>query len=225
MELPASSIRDDFDRIARFARDGWDHNQHYHRFLLQQVPGGCDQALDVGSGTGSFTRLLAERCRRVVGIDFSPEMVRTARDRARHLSNVEFVVADAATWDYPPSYFDFVVSIATLHHLPMVGILESMARTVKVGGVVAVLDLLKAGTMAERLAGAWAIPVAFLLRVANRGPMLEPRELREAWRVHGRNETYPTLRSVRETVAPILPGALVRRHLLWRYSIVWRKAA
>ncbi len=28
---------------------------------------------------------------------------------------------------------------------------------------------------------------------------------------------------VREVCRAVLPGAVVRRHLLWRYSIVWRK--
>ncbi|GAA1724233.1 hypothetical protein GCM10009680_77520 [Streptomyces yatensis] len=32
--------------------------------------------------------------------------------------------------------------------------------------------------------------------------------------------TYPEMRAM---AAEILPGSLYRRHLLWRYSIVWRK--
>ena len=32
------TIRADFDRIAPLARAGWDHNAHYHDFLLRQVP-------------------------------------------------------------------------------------------------------------------------------------------------------------------------------------------
>lgn len=33
------------------ARPGFNHNYAYHRYLLRQVPPGCDRALDAGCGT------------------------------------------------------------------------------------------------------------------------------------------------------------------------------
>jgi hypothetical protein len=46
--------------------------------------------------------------------------------------------------------------------------------------------------------------------------------VRDAWVAHAPNYVYPTLAQVREVCDRVLPGARVRRHLLWRYSIVWR---
>lgn len=37
----------------------FDHNDHYLRLLLRQVPRNCGAALDVGCGTGRFARRLA----------------------------------------------------------------------------------------------------------------------------------------------------------------------
>ena len=54
-------IRDDFDRLALYDRDEWNHNNHYHRFLLKQLPSKCQTILDIGCGTGEFSRLLANR--------------------------------------------------------------------------------------------------------------------------------------------------------------------
>ena len=48
-------------------------------------------------------------------------------------------------------------------------------------------------------------------------------ELRAAWDEHGRHDSYLTLSEIRKTCADILPGASVTRHLLWRYSLVWKK--
>jgi 2-polyprenyl-3-methyl-5-hydroxy-6-metoxy-1,4-benzoquinol methylase len=54
-------IRDDFDRIALHDGSEWNHNNRYHNFLLQQLPLHCESILDIGCGTGEFSRLLAKR--------------------------------------------------------------------------------------------------------------------------------------------------------------------
>jgi hypothetical protein len=60
-----AEVRDDFDRIARIADGDWDHNSHYHPFLLRQPPVRCRDVPEVG-GAGSFARLLACRADRVL---------------------------------------------------------------------------------------------------------------------------------------------------------------
>jgi len=53
--------------------------------------------------------------------------------------------------------------------------------------------------------------------------LADPPELRRAWEEHGWTDRYLGLAEVRAACARALPGATVRRHLLWRYSIVWRR--
>jgi hypothetical protein len=50
-----------------------------------------------------------------------------------------------------------------------------------------------------------------------------PRKLQEAWLEHGSHETYLTSAEARRIATAVLPGAEVRDHLLWRYSIRWDK--
>lgn len=85
-----SSIKADFDRLALLDDEGWTTNNHYHDFLLKHVPEKCGNALEIGCGTGAFARRLAERCRRVVALDLSAEMIRVARSRSDQLENLDF---------------------------------------------------------------------------------------------------------------------------------------
>ena len=77
------SIRGDFDRIAQLPPERWSHNSHYHSYLLKQLPPNCQEVIDVGCGTGDFARLLAQHAGSVVGIDFSPEMIRQANQHSQ----------------------------------------------------------------------------------------------------------------------------------------------
>jgi len=68
-----------------------------------------------------------------------------------------------------------------------------------------------------------AIPVSVSLRLIHHGRLLPRREARAAWAEHEKHDIYPTMKEVHTLCAEILPGAKVRKHLLWRYSIIWRK--
>lgn len=219
------TVQADFDRIALVSNGEWNHNSHYHKFLLAHVPSHCAQALDVGCGTGTFARLLAERADHVLGLDFAPQMVRLAREHSRQYPNVEFQVADATTWAFPREHFDCIASIATFHHLPFEEMLAKMRDALKVGGVLLILDLYETRGLADFFVSALAMPVHLALRLVKTGRLRSRREAREAWKQHGANDVYLPLAQVRQLCAHVLPGARVRRHLLWRYSIIWRKGA
>jgi hypothetical protein len=67
-----SQVEADFDRIALLPHDGWNHNRDYDAFLLKQMPESFGAALDVGCGTGAFSRLLAQRCDHVLAAPAPP---------------------------------------------------------------------------------------------------------------------------------------------------------
>jgi ubiquinone/menaquinone biosynthesis C-methylase UbiE len=219
----ATQIQADFDRIALLSTDEWNHNSHYHDLLLKHVPSPCAEALEIGCGTGSFSRLLAQRCKRVLALDLSPQMIQVAREHSKSYTNIDFRVADAMRWQYPKERFDCIASIATLHHLPLREALVNMKCSLKAGGALLILDLFQARGLLDLSASAMALPVDVVLRLVKRGRLREPAEARAAWDEHGRHDSYLTLSEIRKTCTDILPGASVTRHLLWRYSIVWKK--
>jgi SAM-dependent methyltransferase len=221
--LDPARVRADFDRLAGLSGEGWDHNAHYHRFLLGQLPARCRLALDVGCGTGGFARLLAGRCDRVLAVDLSTRMVEVARARSGGRPNLGHLVADATTWPFQRGRFDCVASIAAAHHLPLVPLLARMRDGLAPGGTLLLLDIYRPRSPADLAVSLLAVPAARVLRLWHTGRLGDPPELRQAWEEHGRTDRYLTLAEVRAACARVLPGASVRRHLLWRYSVVWRR--
>ncbi|GEM_PF-6674785 len=54
--IPADRLRRDFDRIAHLPGEGsWDHNSHYHRFLLGRLPRTIGRRSDEHGGHGLTT--------------------------------------------------------------------------------------------------------------------------------------------------------------------------
>ena len=241
------TIQKDFDRIALVSPDGSLQNNHYHNFLMRHFPLNCEHALEVGCGKGEFSRRLAETSGRVLALDLSPEMIRIARAHSQHLPNIEYQIADVMLYDLPPEHFDCVATIATLHHLPLREVLLKMKDALKPGGVLLILDLFEPirwhGHPARdsRARGAHDQPASFreglfdtllnaaavclsgTLRLLHHGRLLPRREARAAWAAHEAHDIYPTMKDVRALCAETLPGASIKKHLLWRYSIVWQK--
>lgn len=216
-------IQADFDRLAVLSTEEWDHNGHYHPFLLRHAPAQCNRALEIGCGTGGFSRLFAQRSRHVLALDLSPQMIRLARERSTRFSNIDYQVADVLNYDLPTNQFDCIISIATLHHLPFEMMLNKMKGALKAGGVLLILDLVKGEGLADLLLSIPAMPWNLTLRLWKQHRLGEPREVRAAWAEHGRTDVYLTMSQVRRGCKAALPGARITRHLLWRYSIVWTK--
>jgi len=219
-----STVEADFDRLALLDDEGWTANNQYHSSLLRYVPENCENALEIGCGTGAFARALARRCQQVVALDLSPEMIRVARSRSSEFENLEFQLADAMTWSFPQSHFDFVCSIATLHHLQQRELLLKIKQTLRPGGVLVVLDLVHSESLAERMCDVVALGVSGSLRLLHNGRLKPPREVRKAWEQHGKHDSYLTMGQVRALADEILPGARVERRLLWRYLLVYNKS-
>jgi ubiquinone/menaquinone biosynthesis C-methylase UbiE len=219
------SIESDFDRIALLCDETWNHNAHYQGYLLGRIPERCGRVLEIGCGTGSFTRLLAGRAEKVLAVDLSPQMISLARERSKLYPNIDFVRGDVMACRFADEQFDCVVTLTTLHHLPVEAVLRKVRKALKPGGVFACLDLYRRSDLSDLLFDGVAYPADLLLRLIKTGRPRPPRAVREAYAEHGKTDTYLTLPQVVRVCADILPGALVSRHLFWRYSIIWKKEA
>ncbi|WP_411145636.1 class I SAM-dependent methyltransferase [Streptomyces sp. x-80] len=196
----------------------WDHNAHYHPWILRQLPRRFDSALDVGSGSGDLARLLAVRAGTVHGIDSDPEITAQARELTPPATPVTFTAADALT-GIPADSYDVITCVAAIHHLPFTDALTVFRRHLAPGGTLVILGLSRPTTPGDYLLGAVASPLnATTGWVKNRG-RTAPRPASMTARTRPADMSFPDI--VREAHA-VLPGARLRRRLFWRYTLVWQ---
>jgi hypothetical protein len=101
--------------------------------------------------------------------------------------------------------------------------LAAISAALKPGGVLLILDLYESQGWRERYDAGLAMAASLVLRRFHNGRIREPEAVLRAWAAHGEHDVYPRLAQVREICSRILRGATVKRHLLRRYSLVWRK--
>ncbi|MFF8372531.1 class I SAM-dependent methyltransferase [Streptomyces lydicus] len=197
-------------------RPYWNHNVHYHRRVLDAVPAGCARALDIGCGDGFLVAKLAGRVGEVTGVDRSAAMVRLARARGAGLPNAAFVEADVMTAEeLRPGGYDFVSAVAVVHHIGFEAAARRMAGLLAPGGRLVIIGLANNRTPLDWCVSGAGLPAARLLARRHGGksgpPGMPVEDSDMAWG------------EVRRAARDCLPGSRVRRHLLWRYSVVWDK--
>ncbi|MCX4881702.1 trans-aconitate 2-methyltransferase [Streptomyces sp. NBC_00847] len=200
----------------------WDHNAHYHPWLLRQLPRRFDRAMDVGCGTGDLARLLAGRANRVCGVDSDPEIVARARElTGDQYAHVTFSVADAPG-GLPPGPYDVITCVAVLHHLPLAESLACFRQRLAPGGTLVVIGLAREETFVERLLGNLSVPLNAVTGWIKNGGRAAPRPVAMTAATQAAEASLAEI--VREA-GRILPGARIRRRLFWRYTLVRRRDA
>jgi demethylmenaquinone methyltransferase / 2-methoxy-6-polyprenyl-1,4-benzoquinol methylase len=154
--LEEAQVRAMFDRIAGLydrmngvMTAGMHHRWRRRAADLAAVPAD-GRALDVATGTGDLALELARRlgpAGDVIGTDFSPRMLELARAKTATLEagrcgRVEFELANALELPYPDDHFDAAtVGFGARNFSSLERGLDEMARVVKPGGRVVVLEI------------------------------------------------------------------------------------
>ena len=142
--LEATAVRGMFDRIApvydvmnRVMTAGLD--QRWRKLAVSAVVWPGDRVLDACCGTGDLAVEAERRGGRVVGLDFSERMLERAR---RKSGTIEWVPGDALALPFADADFDAAtVGFGVRNLADLAGGLEELARVLRPGGKLAVLEI------------------------------------------------------------------------------------
>ncbi len=113
--------------------------------LLQLLcPAGGDSALEIGPGEGHFLLRLAERFRRVIGLDTEAALIQQASDRVAQAGLQKKVTLQQGEWpsQRPDSPQDLLVLNMVLHHLPAPReAIRACGQALRAGGKLLVTEL------------------------------------------------------------------------------------
>ena len=114
--------------------------------------------LDIGSGSGETVLAIAEKVKpngKAVGVDFSPDGVALAREKAKgkNIDKVaEFHLANALKLPFPDNYFDAVISECVICLIPdKQKALNEKVRVLKPGGRVVMHDVISWKSMPKSM--------------------------------------------------------------------------
>ncbi|MEU0455641.1 class I SAM-dependent methyltransferase [Streptomyces sp. NPDC006129] len=217
MTSPPSRIPRALDRF-HTARP-WDHNAHFHPWILRQFPARLGSALDVGCGSGDLARLPAGRAGRVHGIDADPAITARARELTPASAPVTYTVAEAPD-GLPDAAYDALTCVAVIHHLPFTEALTAFRDRLAPGGTLVVVGVHRAEDPVDHLLSFVSVPLNIVMALLkNRGRRVA-RPVAMTARTRAADMTFSEIAREARTV---LPGARLRRRLFWRYTLVWHR--
>jgi protein-L-isoaspartate O-methyltransferase len=147
--------------------------------------------LEIACGTGYWTPTVAEVARSVLAIDINASLSSRARDRCKHLSNVEFRIADAYTLDGVPTGYSAAFAHWWWSHVPVERLgafLNALHSRLLPGAFVLFVDQLPYG--------------GHVRRTDENGNTVEQRSLPDG-RVFEIVKNFPTEESIRNALAGI----------------------
>lgn len=191
----------------------WNHNIQYYSLVLRAVPAGAKRGLEIGCGDGTLARQLRMTVPQVTAIDRDEPSIVAARHQDGGLG-IEYLHGDFLSHDFEPESFDFIASVAVLHHIDATAGLQRMRALLRPGGTLVVIGCARSSNLADLPAEIGGMVLHRLkvprqLWTESSGPTLWPPP-----------ETYSGMRS---TARAVLPGSAFRRLLLWRYALTWTK--
>lgn len=193
----------------------WNHNTHYHNYILQNLSLRKIKVLDIGSGHGLLSSKLSSLFNKVVSFEPDLNSLKNAEVLYKSLHNIHYIHDDFLSHDFGDNKFDSIVAIASMHHMDYAQGLEKMLSLLDKNGRLVILGLYKEANLIDYLVSLIAILPNFILnRLSNNGTIKSNMVTRKP---------ELTIKEIYSLSDKILDSFKIKRHLFWRYSLVYEK--
>jgi len=209
-------------------RHPWNHNEHFHGWILRNLPARRGRALEVGCGTGGLLEKLVREFTHVTAVDADENMAATAGHRLA--TNPRVTVCHAAFEGFASTVddgaFDLITMVAVLHHLDLEETLATIPRLLAPGGRLLVVGLARVDSRSDLAIDLVSAAVNPMVGVAKH-PRSAPRSSgpAEAPPVAPVKAPSMTMTDVARAASTHLPGSRPRRRLFFRYTLRWDRPA
>jgi len=139
-------LKNPWDLIAsQYDEQFGNEGDYSHKFIIHpallDILGNIEnkEILDLGCGTGTFSRILARKKSKVIGTDYSKEMISIALDKQdEYKFPSEYYISDARKdFNFKDKSFDYILQIMLLHSIGdkfLKNILSETFRTLRDNG-------------------------------------------------------------------------------------------
>ena len=208
------------------ARHPWNHNEHFHGWILSKLPARRGVAVDIGCGKGVLAGKLATQFAHVTGIDRNAGMAAAASAHLRGVPQVSIQRCDFADFSSTvgDGRADLITMVAVLHHLDLDDALARIPRLVAPGGRLLVVGIGRPDSLADLafdVVSAAANPVVGMIKHPR--PVRPPERTPDAQPVVPMMDSATTLAEITKAAKAHLPACTVRRRLFFRYTLLWEK--
>lgn len=193
----------------------WNHNYHYHKFILKNLSEIKESSLDIGSGSGFFASKLSLKFDKVTCLEPDNYSFNYAKDK--YSSNSK-MIHENLTLDKlnTKEKYNFISCIASIHHMDFESSLNKINELLSPHGKVVILGLYKESSFMDY----------FYTIIACIPNKIRCRLFRNASSENVIIKTKPatmTFKEIKYIADKILVNYKIKRHLYWRYSLVYCK--
>jgi 2-polyprenyl-3-methyl-5-hydroxy-6-metoxy-1,4-benzoquinol methylase len=108
---------------------------NFHYEIAAEKANNKMEVLDIASGEGFGSRILAEKANLVIGADYDETTIENAKTLHKDVKNLKFSVENALGTTFKDNSFDLITSMETIEHVPNEdSFMVEMKRILKSGG-------------------------------------------------------------------------------------------
>ena len=230
VDTDKQKVIESFDKIADIEKRRWNHNNHYYSKMLDFVTRKNSTLLDIGCGAGDFVTDAAKRGFFATGIDFSPEMIKKAKQNTDKIYEIEiknacsFICGDA--YDILPAFkaqsFDAAFSFAAMHHMDYLKIVPLLKPLIRPRGFFGVVDIPKNAALTDYIMDLTAIPANIVMNKIRNGKIENEQsyEEKKIWEEHAKYDEYMTFAQIHSQMKELGVKYKLQRLLYFRYMLI-----